>query len=455
MRNERINAAFCGGAYGDEGKGRIVDEYVNNYLMLGKNVIVYRDNGGANAGHTLELADGQRIALHLLPSGVLNPNATVILGKGMVIHPGDLNTEINEVKQVNRSKKIATIMVDEMAVLSLDTHRAFEAALKNWQEGSRGATGRGIGPAYADILLRHPLRMRDLVDFDEKKIRSHYKLYQALLDGLGVDIKKEKVPAYGLLQPIEVGSEDEFVQKLLVETKSIRLYIKDVYKYISQTWPDNKYAYVFEKAQAIGLDPRWGVYPDVTASDTTFEGFFSATDGLIDPNQIKIRAAVIKATYMSSVGTRILPTIMENNLAAKIREDAKEYGATTKRSRDIAYIDLPALRFFSEVGRTNCHVLTHMDVAYPNIPITVCTRYEIDGESVKYRPDQEHLLKVNAVYEQLPSWDRQEIQKARYYKEIPKNARAFLDFMADSLSTEIMMITTGPRRDQSIKITDK
>jgi adenylosuccinate synthase len=292
--------------------------------------------------------------------------------------------------------------------------------------------------------------MRDLIDFDENKIRDHYKLYQALLDGLGVDIKKEKVPAYGLPQPTEVGSEDDFVKKLLTETKLIRPYIKDVYKYISQTWADNNHAYVFEKAQAIGLDPRWGVYPDVTASDTTFEGIFSATDGVIDPNEIKIRAAVNKATYMSSVGRRELPTIMENNLATRIREDAKEYGATTKRPRDIAYVDVPALRFFSKVGRINCQVLTHMDVVYPDVPILVCTGYEIKGESVTYRPDQEYLSKVTPVYEELPSWDRQEIQNTRNINEIPKNARRFLDFMAEKLDTPILMITTGPRRNQSI-----
>ena len=175
MRNEKINAGFCGGAFGDEGKGRIVDEYVNNYDQLGKNVIVYRDNGGANAGHTLETPDGRRIAMHLLPSGILNPNATVILGKGMVIHPGDLVTEINEVKKFVGKKEMAEIMVDEMAVLSLDTHRAYESVLKIWQEGGKGATGRGIAPAYADILLRQPLRMRDLADFNEDKVRNHYQ----------------------------------------------------------------------------------------------------------------------------------------------------------------------------------------------------------------------------------------------------------------------------------------
>jgi adenylosuccinate synthase len=192
----------------------------------------------------------------------------------------------------------------------------------------------------------------------------------------------------------------------------------------------------------------------VTASDTTFDGILAATEGIIDPDEIKIRAAVIKATYMSSVGTRVLPTTMEEQLAGRIREDAGEYGATTKRPRGIAYIDLPALRFFSRVGRTNCHVLTHMDIVYPNIPIKVCTRYEIDGSPADYQPDQEYLLRVKPVYKELATWDQQELQKAKSLKELPRNARRFLDFMSEELNSNIILITTGPRRDQSVMIRD-
>ena len=147
--------AFCGGAFGDEGKGKIVDEYVN-LLSSNNEVVVYRDNGGANAGHTIELENGQRLALHQLPSGVVSKNATVILGKGMVLHPGDLLAEIQSVKALVGDSTHGTIMIDEMATLSLDTHRAFESVLSKWQTGY-AATGRGISPAYADILFRLPL----------------------------------------------------------------------------------------------------------------------------------------------------------------------------------------------------------------------------------------------------------------------------------------------------------
>lgn len=449
-----FSSAFCGGAYGDEGKGRIVDEQVNKYLKLGKHVIVYRDNGGANAGHTLELPDGRRVALHQLPSGVLYPEVTVILGKSMVLHPGDLAVEINEIKEVAGKNGIAEIKIDEMASLALDTHRAMENVLKKWQEGGKGATGRGISPAYADILLRQTLRARDIANFDEAKIREHYRLYQAMIAGLGANLSETEVVAYKSDNPILVGTEDKFVERLKKQAEQISPYIADVHNILEQTWPDQNNAFVFEKAQAIGLDPRFGVYPDVTASDTTFGGILGSTEGLIDPLQIKNRDSVLKVPYVSSVGTRILPTKMEEIFANRIREDAKEYGATTKRPRGIAYLDLPTLRFFTKVGQVNRLVLTHMDIVYPDFPIKVCTRYTLDGDDCSYRPDQKYLLSVHPIYQELPTWDRLEIQQAKTPSEIPKNARRFLDFISEELNAPVAMITTGPKRDQSINFLD-
>lgn len=453
MKVKTNSFAFCGGAFGDEGKGRIVDEYVNHLTKQGK-IVVYRDNGGANAGHTVTLPTGERVALHQLPSAMFSPKATVVLGKGMVIHPGDLLTEIEEVRIIAKNQKVATILIDEMAVLSLDTHRAFEATLKMWQDGSKGSTGRGISPAYADVLLRHPLRMRDLLDFDEKKIQEHYELYAALCKGLGEELADMKVPTLAETGVQQVGSLTEFTTRLQAQATQLRSYIHDVSTMVAETWRDPDCSYVFEKAQAIGLDARWGVYPDVTASNTALDGIYSATEGIIDHHAIAVRAAVIKATYMSSVGTRVLPTMMDEALAIRIREDAHEYGATTKRPRDIAYLDLVALRYYAQVGDINYHVLTHMDISYLDAPIKVCVGYTLNGKKVGYRPDQEYLLKVKPVYKEFAPWSMKDIQAARTYDEIPEPAKIFLAFVAKQLKTKILMITTGPKRDQSIWVRD-
>lgn len=452
MKKTRQNAfAFCGGAFGDEGKGRVVDEYVNNVLSKGP-VVVYRDNGGSNAGHNVELPDGRRLALHQLPSGIFCSRAIVILGKEMVIHPGDLVFEINSAFQLAGKDTHSRIIIDEMALLSLDTHRAFESALKLWHEGGKAATGRGISPAYMDVLLRQPLRMRDLASWNESDIIKHYRVYESLTAGLGVNLSKTMVNSLNLGTQFPVGSQTEFLNRLKDQTKSLRPYIGDALSFIRRAWTDPKYGFVFEKAQAIGLDYRWGVYPDITASNTTFSGILSSTEGIIDPRQIPVRAAVIKATYMSSVGNRIIPTLITGDLANRIREDAHEYGATTKRPRDIAYLDLPALKFFAKVGLVNSYVLTHMDIVYPDTPVRICVGYTLNGKKVDYRPDQKYLLTVKAIYRDFETWDSIKIKNAKQYEDLPRSAKNFLKFISKELDTSIIMITTGPKRDQSIKI---
>lgn len=442
--------AICGAAFGDEGKGRIVDMLVNDLAARGP-VIVYRDNGGANAGHTVEFATGERVAFHQLPSGLFIKGATVVLGKDMVIHPGDLLAELVQIALVTATKQRAKIRIDEMAFLSLDTHRAFENVLKQWQEGGKGSTGRGIAPAYADVLLRHPLRMRDIIHFNQEKVEKHYQLYQALIKGLGQNLAELTVPTLGGT-PKVVGTQKAFVKELQAQAAQLKTLVGDLHDWLGETWLNPKYGFVFEKAQAIGLDARWGVYPDVTASDTTLDGILSATQGTIDPDRIGVRAGVMKATYMSSVGTRQLPSLMETKLAQRIREDAHEYGATTKRPRDIAYLDIPAIKFFAKVGRLNALILTHMDVAYADTPIKVCVGYKIGKKLVEYRPDQEFLNTVTPVYEQLPSWSAQLVAAATTIKELPTAARDFIYFVEDTLSIPVMMVTTGPQRHQGIMI---
>lgn len=438
---------ICGAAFGDEGKGRIVDDLVSSLSKQGE-VVVYRDNGGANAGHTVEFGS-HRIALHQLPSGVFIKKATVVLGKEMVVDPGDLLTEFKEVEKIADEKDLAKVMIDEMVILSLSTHRAYETVLKDWQSGSKGSTGRGISPAYADVLLRHPLRMRDVVSEDDKKLEAHYDMYNALIKGLGQNLAEvEVVTLTGAKKP--VGTKEQFIKTLKRQVTKLKKYIVDVHPFLSEKWNDPKCAFVFEKAQGIGLDYRWGFYPDVTASNTTFSGILSATEGIIDPDQLQMRAGVIKATYMSSVGARRLPTLITGELAERIREDAHEYGATTKRPRDVAFLDLPALRFFCQVGKLNALVLTHMDIAYLDQKIKVCVAYEKDGQVMPYRPDQTYLDGIKPVYKELKPWDVKQLAKAKTKAELPKEAQAFLKFIAKELKTPVVMITTGPKRSQGL-----
>jgi len=440
--------AFCGGAYGDEGKGRIVDQYVSDYAKHGP-VFVYRDNGGSNAGHTVAFGN-TKVALHQLLSGTFIEDVMTILGKGMVVHPGDLLAEMAAVKQATGGSIPATILIDEMAVVLLDTHRAYEAVLQDWQTGNRGTTGRGISPAYVDVLLRHPIRMRDLKPFTSEKIVKHYKLYQALIAGLGQNLAECAVPTLAGEKQI-VGSEQVFVARVAEQATRLAPYIAGVFDVLSAAWADEKTTFVFEKAQAIGLDVRWGVYPDFTASDTTFGGIFASTEGIINPAEIGIRAGVIKATYMSSVGIRQLPSVMDAALANKIRQDADEYGATTKRPRDIVHFDVPATAFFARVGGLTHLVATHMDIVYPDTPIKVCVAYAQQGKTVSYRPDQAYLSTIAPVYQEFAPWDVTELQQAKTSSQLPRTAQTYLKFLEDSLGVPLLMITTGPKREEGIR----
>ncbi len=442
--------AVVGGALGDEGKGRVTDELTMLFLKEHQSVFHYRDNGGANAGHTIAFGD-KKIALHQLGSGVLQKGCTVVLGKEMVIHPQDLVLEIKEVEKVLDGQPMpATLLIDEMALLCLDTHRAFEAVLKMKATGSKAATGRGISPAYADVIYRNPLRIRDLFAADwQERVAAHYNHYQLLVSGFGFELASVQVPRLDG-NAVEVGDVATFTDALAQAKQVLLPFVREVQSLIEQTW-NSAIPMVFEKAQALGIDTRYGVYPDVTASNCGFDGITSSTEGAVDDRLLAVRAATIKATYTSSVGTRILPTMMEETLAKRIREDAHEYGATTKRPRDIAYIDLPMLSYLFRVGRVEYLTLTHLDIAYPEVPIKVCVAYEIDGQEVGYRPDQEYLSRVKPVYVELPSFDGNKLATAKSIADLPKEALQYVAFLSESLQAKPFLISVGPKREQTIK----
>jgi len=452
QKGRRANSiAVAGGALGDEGKGRITDELTAEFLKVHKKVFHYRDNGGANAGHTVEIGT-KKIALHQLGSGVLQKGCTVVLGKEMVLHPQDLVTEILEVLALMKTKKLpAKLLIDELALSCLDTHRAFEAVLKMKASGSKAATGRGISPAYSDVLYRNPIKMRDLVASNwRQRVLAHYQHYELLCQGYGFEMSQIEVPRL-TGKNAKVGNFKQFAASLGKAISILKSYISPVHEQILSVWQSDQ-PMVFEKAQALGLDTRYGVFPDITASNCAFDGIYSSTEGIVDDRLIAVRAATIKATYTSSVGTRVLPTMMEESLAKRIRADANEYGATTKRPRDIAYIDLPMLSFLFKVGRVEQLILTHLDIAYLDIPVKVCVGYELNGREVDYRPDQTYLSQVKAKYIDLPSWDGSKLELITSVNLLPKAAKQFISFLAKSLEAQLLLISVGPKRHQTIKL---
>jgi len=452
--NRRPNSvAIIGALFGDEGKGRITDELANYFLndLKFKEIVLYRDNGGANAGHTISY-NGKTISLHQIGSGILHKGCYVVLGKGMVLHPNDLLDEIDEIKRVFNFKQLpSNLIIDENAVLSLDTHRALEAVIglsSKQSLGSMASTGRGISPAYADVIYRFPLTMKDLmIDNWKEKFSEHYERYNRLITGFGVDMKDITINRFdGKVQ--KVGSKDEFLTDLEQTRELLRPYVSDIHDFIKYHW-SNTTPFIFEKAQAVGLDSRWGVYPDVTASNCCLDGITYSTEGIIDYNDISARLGVIKSTYMSSVGKRILPSKMDEKLAERIRTDGNEYGATTKRPREIYNMDLVMLKYFCNVCNIEEIVFTHMDIIYEE-PVKLCVNYKIDNNDADYRPNQEYLNTVVPEYKEFKPWKADNFQSINDYNQIEDNAKEYMQYICTQTNTQPAMLTYGPQRNQTI-----
>ena len=449
------SVAVIGAFFGDEGKGRITDEIADYFLNKRKfkKIILYRDNGGANAGHTISF-NGKKISLHQIGSGILHKGCQVVLGKGMVIHPGDLLDEISEIKQVFGFKQLpANLLIDKMAVLSLDTHRAFEVVLKNPSSeslGSSASTDRGISPAYADILFRFPLRVRDLLDSDwEKVISEHYDRYEMWIRGMSAHIEDINIHRFKG-KKLKIGGKVGFINHLARSRDLIKPYVFDVYDFIKESWFTDT-PFIFEKAQAVGLDYRWGVYPDISASNCCLDGIAYSTEGVVRPKDISARLGVIKSTYSSSVGKREVPTLMEDHYAKIIRENANEFGATTGRPRDILHLDLVMLKYFCAVSEIEELVFTHMDVVYDE-PIKICVAYKKDGKITEYRPDQEHLKNVEPVYKWFNPWKSNSFDQVNVYENLPQPAKEFIEFVCSYTETKPALLTYGADRNKTMII---
>jgi adenylosuccinate synthase len=453
MIEQRTNSSgLLGVEWGDEGKAKFADAIILEYAKT-MPVIDIGINGGANAGHNINFGD-VKIALHQLPSGVFIDNVTTILGKNRVVNPQGLIWEIEQVKKYSNNELKSSIKINNRASLALRTHQALEYALKQKNTGN-GATGQGIGPAFADQDYRNELSVKDLYDWNVQKFEDHYDRMNGFVKSLGFDMSEVLVPVFSDTKgkEVKVGSKQEFIDNLKEAREYLKPYIQDVYGLIKYTWKDSsRYAYFFEASQAVGLHREYGVHPDVTASDTTFLGINTTTEGLVHYEEVKHRMAVIKGPYGSSVGTRKLPTIMPQELAERIRQDYNERGATTGRNRDIVYKDMPALRYYYQASYANEIGITHMDSTYEDTPIKICDKYLISGEEVDYRPYQDFLNSVEPHYIKMPTWDSKRVNLASEYDELPKAAKDYTDYLARELKTQVTYLGTGPKREDIIKI---
>jgi len=403
--------------WGDEGKGKIVD------LLAQKYDAVARYQGGHNAGHTI-VVDGQKLALHLIPSGVLNKSAVNIIGNGVVVSPEAL---IKEMKQFDDLK--GRLFISEKAHMILKYHILIDQAKERLRgDKAIGTTGRGIGPAYSSKIERSGHRMGELRDIKKlsDSLEEYAKTNKPLLDAMGIDIPSKK----------ELEKELEGYQKVLLP------YIADTTKIVWDLMDDEKKV-LLEGAQGTLLDIDHGTYPFVTSSNTISAG---ACSGLgLNPKDIGKITGIVKA-YCTRVGNGPFPTEDFGNDGNRLRDNGHEFGTTTGRERRCGWFDAVACRYASRLNGCDEFALMKLDVLDGFKKVKICTAYEIDGKiSEDFSFD---LSNIKPVYEELEGWDKSE--GVREFDKLPKNAQIYIKRIEELTNTKIGLISTSPDRDDTI-----
>jgi adenylosuccinate synthase len=455
-------AGVIGAIFGDEGKGRIVDNKIQSLLERDhvEQAYVIRFQGGNNSGHSLE-KDGIKLALHVIPSMVFEPRGIGIIDRGMTIHPEDLKTEYDYVEaQLEPGFLKNRVLVSNEAKVCTDIERAEEVLNRERSGAAKGGTGRGMSPTEAHIIDRTGFRMHSLTaDNWAEQFGDYYDMREKEFAAHGKDLSEAVVPDYkNTLQSHAeekrtVGKKQEFLGRL-GEARTWMMQhdmVQNTARIHQDIFYDTHAAVIFEGAQAMGLHVALGSLPDVTCTDTSLNGITAGT-GFWLPEQVKDRTAVFKGAYESSVGARKPLTLMDNTgLAEKIRHEAHEYGTTTKRPRDILYVDLPRMAFNLYASGTETLVSTHMDVSWEDTPVKVATHYEnANGEIVLYQPGLMFQEGLTPHYEELPGWDGVAARAAQTFEELPENAQKYLAFIEARTGVPIVAATIGPDREHFI-----
>ncbi len=415
---------LVGSQWGDEGKGKIVD------ILSEKYDFVTRFQGGANAGHTVEIGDKKYI-LHLIPSGILRKVVKCVIGNGVVIDPKALLEEIKLLNENSISVK-GRLFISHNAHLIMPYHKLLDS-INESGKNKIGTTGRGIGPCYIDKFDRKGIRIVDLLNKDilEEKIRKNLEEKNVLL---------KKIHKH---EGLDVNA---IISDYLKFDKEIDQYITDVPSLLNNAISEGK-TILLEGAQGALLDVDHGTYPYVTSSSPTTGGACTGTG--IPPNKITDVIGIVKA-YTTRVGHGPFPTELTDDEGDKLRKIGAEYGATTGRPRRCGWYDAFLVRYSAMINGINSAAITKLDVLSDFDKIKVCIGYKLDGKMIKTFPaDVDRLGKVEPVYEQVDGWN-QDISGCKSYKELPQKTKEYLDFIAEKSNIKIDIISVGPKRKQTI-----
>jgi len=420
---------LLGAQWGDEGKGKATD-------LLGDQVdFVVRYQGGNNAGHTVVIGD-QKYALHLLPSGILSPNVVPVIGNGVVIDPAVLLEEIRGLNErgINTSK----LKISTNAHLITPYHRTIDKVSERFLGKSKiGTTGRGIGPAYADKINRIGIRVQDL--FDPSILKQ--KIEAALHDKNQILIKVFNRKGITV---------DEVLSEYLGYAQVLKPYVADTALLLDQALKAGKNV-LLEGSQGTLLDVDHGTYPFVTSSNPTAGG--ASTGSGIGPTKITRVIGILKA-YTTRVGSGPFPTELFDADGEALRKIGGEVGVTTGRNRRCGWFDAPIARYAVRVNGLTDFFLTKLDVLTGWEKIPVCVAYDVDGARVEELPaSQSDFHHAKPIYEYLSGWS-ENISKAKSINDLPKNAKAYVEYLEKISGAPISAIGVGPGRDETIVVRD-
>jgi adenylosuccinate synthase len=417
---------LVGAQWGDEGKGKATD-------LLGDRLdYVVKFNGGNNAGHTVVI-DGEKYALHLLPSGILTPGVTPVIGNGVVVDLSVLFQEIDTLE--SRGIDTSRLRVSANAHVIASYNRTLDKVSERYLGARRiGTTGRGIGPTYADKMNRLGVRIQDL--FDESILRQKVEAALSFKNQVLTKIYNRNA-----IKP------DDVIAELLSYVDRLRPLVADTALELSQAIDAGKVV-LCEGGQATLLDVDHGTYPFVTSSNATSGG--ACTGAGIPPTRIDRVVAVLKA-FTSRVGEGPFPTELHDKIGDYLREVGQEYGTTTGRPRRIGWLDLVIGRYAQRINGVTDFVLTKLDNYDGLEEIPVCLAYDVNGVRHEEMPlTQSDFHHAVPIYETLPGW-KQDISGARTFAELPENARRFVEFVEDRIRARISVVGVGPGRDEVIE----
>lgn len=416
-----------GTQWGDEGKGKIVD-----YLSERADVVV-RSQGGNNAGHTV-VVDNKEFALRLLPSGILYDDKMNVIGTGVVVDPKVLLEEIANLEKEGKSAK--SLQISDRAHVILPYHNRLDEA----EEASKGdlkigTTKNGIGPCYADKVNRVGIRICDLMDKDVFKAKLEYN----------VKMKNKTLTAVYGAEPVDF---ETIYNDYLGYAEKLRSHVTDTNYSVAAAIKEGKKV-LFEGAQATMLDLDHGTYPFVTSSHPISGG--ASVGAGIGPKFLNNIFGVVKA-YATRVGEGPFPSELLDETGDYLRNTGHEFGTVTGRARRCGWLDLAVVSYAATLNSLDYIAITRLDILDGLDEVKICVGYTRHGETVNGFPaDLKVLAECEPVYETLKGW-KQDISGIRRYEDLPAEARAYVERIAELTGVQIGIVSVGPNRDQTIDL---